>query len=58
MSADGAGRFALLFFATAPRAPVARVVVTRALVGGKGGFGQLLRNLGRAGGGVRTSAEI
>ena len=23
MSADGAGRFALLFFATAPRAPVA-----------------------------------
>ena len=41
-----------------PRAPVGRVVVTRALVGGKGGFGQLLRNLGRAGGGVRTSAEI
>jgi hypothetical protein len=41
-----------------PRGPVARVVVTRALVGGKGGFGQLLRNLGRAGGGVRTSAEI
>ena len=41
-----------------PRAPVARVVVTRALVGGKGGFGQLLRNLGRAGGGVRTGAEI
>ena len=32
--------------------------MTRALVGGKGGFGQLLRNLGRAGGGVRTGAEI
>ena len=40
-----------------PRAPVARRR-DRAVVGGKGGFGQLLRNLGRAGGGVRTSAEI
>ena len=32
--------------------------MTRALVGGAGGGGQLLRNLGRAGGGVRTGAEI